>query len=96
MGNKIDSLLRLPLKWRAKSAKKDQFCDSGGLEINFKLLCFNLRWFRVDGVGLRQVLPSARFKFHLEVLAIHDLQVTLKKTAFLQHPLFTINFLVIE
>ena len=32
-------------------------------------------WFRVEGVGLRQVLPSPRIKYHLEVLIIQDLQV---------------------
>lgn len=32
-------------------------------------------WFRIEGVGLRQVLPSPKIKHHLEVLIIHELHV---------------------
>lgn len=33
------------------------------------------RWFKVDGVGLRQVLPSPKIKHHLEVLILQELLV---------------------
>ena len=33
------------------------------------------RWFRVEGVGLRQVLPTPRVKYHLEVLILQELAV---------------------
>ena len=38
------------------------------------ILFFN-RWFKVDGVGLRQVLPSPKIKHHLEVLILQELLV---------------------
>ena len=33
------------------------------------------RWFKVEGVGLRQVLPSPKIKHHLEVLILQELLV---------------------
>ena len=32
-------------------------------------------WFKIEGVGLRQVLPSPRIKHHLEVLILQELLV---------------------
>lgn len=32
-------------------------------------------WYRAEGSSLRQVLPSSRIKYHLEVLVIHQLLV---------------------
>ena len=36
---------------------------------------FCCRWFRVEGVGLRQVLPTPKIKYHLEVLILQELTV---------------------
>ena len=33
------------------------------------------RWFRVEGVGLRQVLPTSKVKYHLEVLILQELTI---------------------
>ena len=36
---------------------------------------FFFSWFKIEGVGLRQVLPSPKIKHHLEVLILHELLV---------------------
>ena len=38
-------------------------------------LIFGFRWFRVEGVGLRQVLPTPKVKYHLEVLILQELTI---------------------
>lgn len=45
------------------------------LIINHLNLYPSHRWYRQEGLSLRQVLPNPRIKYHLEVLILHDLKV---------------------
>ena len=47
------------------------------LKIKVGMYLFSLffRWFKIEGVGLRQVLPSPKIKHHLEVLILQELLV---------------------
>ena len=46
------------------------FCESLSL-----VSSLFFRWFKIEGVGLRQVLPSPKIKHHLEVLILQELLV---------------------
>ena len=75
-----------PALCRSRAARSRVNVSSGAIFIRkqsgkvpvtpFSYTTFTLsRWYRAEGTSLRQVLPSPRIKYHLEVLVIHQLLV---------------------